>query len=84
MAYIELDLTLMLFEDEIEIWHGDDEEPESTTTLFDLFDGYANSLMADHPYRDAKEYVETTLADLERGKGLLLDTLEEMKQRETR
>ncbi len=87
MAYVELDLTVLLFENEVTVWHNyseDSEDPETITTLADLFDGYAEDLKGGFSYAEAVQYVETTLLELERSKELLLNTLEEMKHREAR
>lgn len=87
MAYIELDLTVLLFEDEVTVWHNyseDSDDPETVTSLISLFEGYVEDLKGGFDYNEAKRYVEVTLTTLEQCKALLLTTLEEMKQRETR
>lgn len=82
MAYIELDLNVTLFEDEIVVYHGDDEEAEIVTSLADLFDGYENDLRGGFTYKEAEQYVKTTIAALDAGKAQLLAALAEMKDKE--
>jgi len=82
MAYIKLELTAMLFEDEIEIWNDGDEYPEVTVTLADLFDEYENNLRGGYSFSEAQTYVQSTLEALEQGKAQLLEALREMEDRE--
>lgn len=85
MANIDLDLTVLLFEDEVTVWHNydeDSEEPETTTTLTDLFEGYAEDLKGGFGYVEAETYVERTINTLDKCKAMLLHTLQEMKARE--
>jgi hypothetical protein len=85
MANIKLELTTLLFEDEVTVWHNYDEyseDPESTTNLADLFEGYAEDLKGGFCHAEAQNYVLATIDALERGKQLLLDTLREMEDRE--
>jgi hypothetical protein len=70
MAWIPLDLNVTLFEDEIFVYHGGDDEaePENTTSLADLFDGYENDLRGGFGYEEAEIYVMTTIKALDAGK----------------
>lgn len=85
MANITLELTTLLFEDEVTVWHNyneDSEDPETAVTLAELFEGYAEDLKGGFGHAEAQDYVLTTIDALERGKQLLLDTLKEMQDRE--
>lgn len=85
MANIELNLTTLLFGDEVTIWHNydeDSEEPEATTTLADLFDGYAEDLKGGFGYVEAEMYALETIKELDKCKALLLETINQMKARE--
>jgi len=81
MAYVTLELTTLLFEDEIEVWNdGGEDQPELTMSLADLFEGYVENLK-DYSVEEATQYVMTTLEALDAGKAQLLNALEEMKAR---
>jgi hypothetical protein len=82
MAWIPLDLNVTLFAEEIVVYHDGDEEPENTTSLADLFDGYENDLRSGFGYEEAEIYVMTTIKALDAGKAQLLAALAEMKARE--
>ncbi len=82
MAYIELDLHVTLFEDEIVVYHGDDEEAEIITSLADLFDGYENDIRGGFNYKEAEKYIQTTITALDAGKAQLLAALEDIKKRD--
>jgi hypothetical protein len=82
MANIKLELTAMLFEDEIEIWNDGDEYPEGTVSLADLFDEYEENLRGGYSFSEAQTYVQSTIDALERGKAQLLEALREMEDRE--
>lgn len=82
MANIKLELTALLFEDEIEIWHDGDEYPETTVTLADLFDGYEENLKGGYSFKEAQSYVRYTIEALEQGKAQLLQALQTMEDRE--
>lgn len=85
MANINLNLTVLLFENEVSVWHNydeDSEEPETVTTLADLFDGYAEDLKGGFGYVEAEIYVQETIKELDKGKALLLATIQEMKDKE--
>ena len=85
MANIELNLTVLLFEDAVSVWHNydeDSEEPETATTLADLFEGYAEDLKGGFGYVEAEIYVQETIKALDAGKALLLETIKQMKDKE--
>jgi len=82
MAYINLELAVSLFEDEIVVYHGTDDEPEITTSLAEVFDAYEDDLRGGFDYKDAEQYVKTTIAALDAGKAQLLAALADMKTKE--
>jgi hypothetical protein len=82
MAWIPLDLNVTLFEDEIFVYHDGDEEPENTTSLADLFDGYENDIRGGFGYEEAEIYVMATIKALDAGKAQLLAALADMKTKE--
>lgn len=82
MANIKIELTALLFEDEIEVWVDGSEYPETIVSLGDLFDGYEENLKGGYSFEEAQNYVQSTIDALDRGKAQLIAALQTMEDRE--